>query len=99
MIIITQNYRHKLPPSHLSHNKKAQELDFLGTTSNLVIIINADEDEEGSADQEEHSTCGYSAALNQGDSGNWRRRRETRQRLVMQNQKETNSTTLFSAAL
>lgn len=69
-----KNYNAKLPtqtpPSHLSHNKKAQELDFLGTTSNLVIIINADEDEEGSADQEEHSTCGYPATLNQGDSGN-----------------------------
>lgn len=97
------NYNAKLPtqtpPSHLSRNKKAQELDFLGTTSNLVIIINADEDEEGSADQEEHGTCGYPATLNQGDSGNCRRRKETRQRLVMQNQKETNSTTLFSAAL
>lgn len=65
----------------------------------MVIIINADEDEEGSADQEEHGTCGYPATLNQGDSGNWRRRKETRLRLVMQNQNETNSTKLFSAAL
>ena len=65
----------------------------------MVIIINADEDEEGSADQEEHSTCGYPATLNQGDSGNWRRRRERRQRLVTKKQMETNSTKLFSAAL
>lgn len=65
----------------------------------MVIIINADEDEEGSADQEEHGTCGYPATLNQGDSGNCRRRKETRLRLVMQNQNETNSTKLFSAAL
>jgi len=65
----------------------------------LVIIINADEDEDGSADQEEHGTCGYPAALNQGDSGNWRRRRETRQRLVMKIQMEASSTKRFRAAL
>lgn len=52
----------------------------------MVIIINADEDEEDSADQEEHGTCSYPATLDQGDSGNWRRR-ETRQRLVMKKNK------------
>lgn len=51
----------------------------------MVIIINADEDEEDSADQEEHSTRGYPATLNQGNRGNWRRRREIRQRLVTRN--------------
>lgn len=65
----------------------------------MVIIINADEDEEDSADQEEHGTCGYPAAFNQGDSGNWRRSGETRQRLVMKKQMETSSTKLFSTAL
>lgn len=65
----------------------------------MVVIINADEDEEDSADQEEHGTGGYPATLNQGDSGNWRRRRETRRRLVVKKQMQTNSTKLFSAAL
>lgn len=63
----------------------------------MVIIINADENKEDSADQEEHSTRGHSAALDQGDRGNWKRRREMRQRLVVEN--KSSGTSLFSTAL
>lgn len=52
--------------------RKLCRLDFLGSASNLVIIVDTDKEKDGPADEEERGSQGDLATLNQGDGGNWK---------------------------